>query len=133
MGIYVAPSTDEPAETRELSHSPAIMRAEEQVMSEPPATDPSAVSKPSRSRKRSAKGKPSNPRPKSAPPAQATAPTSKPDTRAGLHARDRDSLIRTAAYFRAQRRNFESGHELEDWLAAESEIEAALVEGRVQV
>jgi hypothetical protein len=128
MGIYVAPSTDEPAETRELSHSPAIMRAEEQVMSEPPATDPSAVSKPSRSRKRSAKGKPSNPRPKSAPPAQATAPT-----RALLHARDRDSLIRTAAYFRAQRRNFESGHELEDWLAAESEIEAALVEGRVQV
>jgi hypothetical protein len=57
---------------------------------------------------------------------------SRTETPPGVHARDRDSLIRTAAYFRAQRRNFESGHELEDWLAAESEIEAALVEGRLQ-
>jgi hypothetical protein len=43
-----------------------------------------------------------------------------------LTAIDREAMIRTAAYYRAQRRRFESGHELEDWLAAESEIDAAL-------
>jgi hypothetical protein len=40
---------------------------------------------------------------------------------------DRGAMIATAAYFRAQRRNFQTGHELEDWLAAESEIDAALL------
>jgi len=29
-----------------------------------------------------------------------------------------------AAYYRAEKRNFEPGHELEDWLAAEAELEA---------
>lgn len=32
------------------------------------------------------------------------------------------TVIAEAAYFRAQRRGFEPGHELEDWLAAELEI-----------
>ena len=31
-------------------------------------------------------------------------------------------LISVAAYFRAERRNFEPGHELDDWLDAEAEI-----------
>jgi hypothetical protein len=31
-------------------------------------------------------------------------------------------MISVAAYFRGQERHFEPGHELEDWLAAESEI-----------
>ncbi len=31
-----------------------------------------------------------------------------------------------AAYFRAERRGFAPGHELEDWLAAEKEIEERL-------
>ena len=35
---------------------------------------------------------------------------------------ERDALIAEAAYFRAQKRGFAPGHELEDWLAAESEI-----------
>ncbi|HEY1724123.1 MAG TPA: DUF2934 domain-containing protein [Steroidobacteraceae bacterium] len=35
----------------------------------------------------------------------------------------RQTLIATAAYYRAARRDFEPGHELEDWLAAEREIE----------
>jgi hypothetical protein len=30
-------------------------------------------------------------------------------------------LISVAAYFRAERRNFEPGHELDDWLDAEAE------------
>jgi hypothetical protein len=30
-----------------------------------------------------------------------------------------------AAYYRAERRGFEPGHELDDWIAAEGEIERA--------
>lgn len=48
-----------------------------------------------------------------------------------LHVRARDpvqrhTMIAEAAYFRAERRGFEPGHELEDWLGAESELERAL-------
>ena len=32
------------------------------------------------------------------------------------------AMIAAAAYFRAERRGFEPGHELEDWLAAEAEV-----------
>lgn len=39
---------------------------------------------------------------------------------------ERNALIAQAAYFRAERRGFEAGHELEDWLAAEQDIERAL-------
>lgn len=35
----------------------------------------------------------------------------------------RESLIRTAAYFRAEHRGFAPGRELEDWLEAEREID----------
>ena len=35
---------------------------------------------------------------------------------------ERRSLIETAAYLRAQQRQFAPGHELEDWLAAEAEV-----------
>ena len=35
---------------------------------------------------------------------------------------ERRSMIETAAYLRAERRNFAPGHEVEDWLAAEEEI-----------
>ena len=35
---------------------------------------------------------------------------------------ERRRMIETAAYLRAERRNFEPGHELEDWLAAEAEV-----------
>ena len=35
----------------------------------------------------------------------------------------RGTMIAEAAYFRAQRRGFEPGHELEDWIAAEGEIQ----------
>lgn len=37
---------------------------------------------------------------------------------AALHA-----MIADAAYFRAEKRGFQPGHELEDWLAAEQEIQ----------
>jgi len=37
-------------------------------------------------------------------------------------AAQRQATIARKAYFRAQRRGFEPGHELEDWLAAEAEV-----------
>ena len=36
----------------------------------------------------------------------------------------RNSMVREAAYLRARARGFEPGHELEDWLAAEHEVDA---------
>ena len=36
----------------------------------------------------------------------------------------REAVIATAAYYRAQRRGFAPGHELEDWIAAEREVDA---------
>jgi len=39
----------------------------------------------------------------------------------------RAALIAEAAYFRAERRGFAPGHETEDWLAAEAEIDAKLL------
>ncbi len=43
---------------------------------------------------------------------------------------DRHAMIAKAAYFRAERRNFQSGHELEDWLAAEREVDRQSAEAR---
>lgn len=45
------------------------------------------------------------------------------DGAAFLEPAERRALIAEAAYFRAERRGFEPGHELEDWVAAESDIE----------
>jgi hypothetical protein len=50
----------------------------------------------------------------------------KPETRATLNfaaSEKRHALICEAAYFRAERRGFCPGQELDDWLAAESEID----------
>ncbi len=45
---------------------------------------------------------------------------------------DRRGLIAKAAYLKAERRGFVPGHELEDWLAAENEVDQRLAgEGRV--
>lgn len=38
----------------------------------------------------------------------------------------RNAKVREAAYFRAQARGFDPGRELEDWLAAEHEVDACL-------
>jgi hypothetical protein len=35
----------------------------------------------------------------------------------------REALIATAAYYRAQKRSFRPGHDIEDWLAAEREVD----------
>ena len=41
----------------------------------------------------------------------------------------RAALIARAAYFRAMNRGFAPGHEVEDWLAAEAEVDAELLRG----
>ena len=39
---------------------------------------------------------------------------------------DRDACIAEAAFFIAERRGFAPGHELEDWLRAENQVDARL-------
>ncbi len=41
-------------------------------------------------------------------------------------AAERRAMIAEAAYFRAERHGFSPGSELEDWLAAEKEVDARL-------
>lgn len=43
----------------------------------------------------------------------------------------RHSLVAEAAYFRAARRGFAPGHEVDDWLEAEREIEDRLFSGEL--
>jgi hypothetical protein len=45
---------------------------------------------------------------------------------------ERRKMIADAAYFRAQSRDFESGHEVEDWLEAEAEVDRKLAEGLIR-
>jgi Protein of unknown function (DUF2934) len=49
---------------------------------------------------------------------------------AGADSGTRHAMIRDAAYFLAQRRGFAPGHDLEDWLRAEREVDAALAAAR---
>lgn len=38
----------------------------------------------------------------------------------------REQMIAEAAYYRAERRNFAGGREMDDWLAAEEEIDSLI-------
>ena len=53
-------------------------------------------------------------------------PTPAASPRAQLTPEARHALIAEAAYLRSERRGFEPGHETEDWLAAEAEVDALL-------
>jgi len=55
-------------------------------------------------------------------PRKASQATPAPDNRAQTSSDDTRRRIAEAAYFRAKERNFEPGHELEDWVEAESEV-----------
>lgn len=57
-----------------------------------------------------------------------TQPSVLVDAKLNLAGEDRRRLIAEAAYFRAERRGFQAGRELEDWLAAEIEVDALLGE-----
>jgi len=63
-------------------------------------------------KKQPAKAQPSKPQ-------QPAKPQAVPQARP---VRDLDKLIAEEAYYRAQSRGFEPGHELEDWIAAEKEV-----------
>ena len=66
-------------------------------------------------------------RPKSPPRRKAMRPQAANEARRlNMAGEDRHRLIAEAAYFRAEQRGFIPGEELEDWLAAEIEIDALL-------
>ncbi len=52
-------------------------------------------------------------------------PRAEPRTAPALDPGERRQLIERAAYFRSERRGFVAGHEIEDWLEAEREIDAS--------
>ena len=48
---------------------------------------------------------------------------------ASIDSERRRQMVAAAAYFRAERRGFDPGHELEDWVAAEAAVDAQLQDG----
>ena len=60
--------------------------------------------------------------------ARKSAPKSAP-RRAEVSEDMRRGMIAQAAYLRAERRGFSGGNEVEDWLAAEAEVDALLSAG----
>ena len=54
----------------------------------------------------------------------------KADSATTITAAERLSMIETAAYYRAERRGFRSGHEADDWLSAEAEVDAMIAAAR---
>jgi hypothetical protein len=66
-------------------------------------------------------------------PAPKTTPPLRADVGAAMIDPDRRrALIAELAYYRAERRGFEPGHENEDWLSAEAEVDTALTMGVVK-
>jgi hypothetical protein len=49
--------------------------------------------------------------------------------KAKVDAKERQRLIAEAAYYRAQKRGFAPGHEVQDWVAAEKDVDARLAKG----
>ncbi|MES9991662.1 MAG: DUF2934 domain-containing protein [Candidatus Thiodiazotropha sp.] len=52
--------------------------------------------------------------------------TKKGSTKPSISPRERYEMIATMAYYRAEQRNFEPGHDVEDWLDCESIIDGML-------
>jgi DUF2934 family protein len=48
-------------------------------------------------------------------------------TRLDVSPQERQRMIEEAAYYRAQQRGFAPGNEVEDWIAAETEIDGLLI------
>lgn len=55
--------------------------------------------------------------------------TAAPESPRFVGPEQRAALIAEAAYFRAEKRGFSPGHETADWLAAEAEVDARLLQG----
>jgi hypothetical protein len=54
-------------------------------------------------------------------------PKRKPGATRFVDPEQRAALIAEAAFFRAEKRGFAPGHEVEDWLAAEAEVDTKLM------
>jgi Protein of unknown function (DUF2934) len=67
--------------------------------------------------------------PVAAPSSRTGRPKSQTTSPPGLNAQERDRLIAQAAYFRAEKRGFAPGYELQDWVEAEAEVKQ-LIGGR---
>jgi len=104
--------------------------AEIHSMTSPNGTPEGAAGKTLRTRKTTVSRKPSAlkaPRKKTAAsPEAVAAPVDVSVEKLALSLMDRRAMVSMAAYYRAERRQFASGHELEDWLKAEQEIESLL-------
>lgn len=64
------------------------------------------------------------------PPAPARNENKTPRTLSGkskISSQDREQMIATRAYLRAEQRGFEAGHEQEDWLQAEAEVDRLIM------
>lgn len=61
-------------------------------------------------------------------PRKRAATSAQPRTQAAVSPEKRHAMIAEAAYFRAAQRGFAPGAELDDWLAAEAQIDRALGE-----
>jgi hypothetical protein len=81
-----------------------------------PARKPRAAAAPKSARKRAATSSKAIVRKPVGTPARAAVATPS--------ATEREEMVRTAAYYRAERRGFTPGYEWEDWLAAEAEVGA---------
>lgn len=91
--------TDTPRNPPIPKEIPKVIKADEKVAPEPTRT-------------------PAAPRPKR--------PVVKVPPRVAISADVRRGMIAEAAYLRAERRGFAPGHEDEDWVAAEAEVDALL-------
>lgn len=65
-----------------------------------------------------------------APPIAPTEVTETPSDADGSARAELDRMICEAAYYIAEQRGFEAGHELDDWLAAEAQIHDQLAAQR---
>lgn len=67
--------------------------------------------------------KSSKPSPKKEKPQKSKEPSKSSKNKSSGATKDRHQMVQEAAYYRAEKRNFLGGDPLEDWIAAEAEIE----------
>jgi hypothetical protein len=87
---------------------------------------PATESPASQSRERQRRPAPAANRPAATPIASGLPTPPQPVTKAPANfdpSSSREALIATAAYYRAESRGFQPGHELQDWLAAERAVD----------
>lgn len=70
--------------------------------------------------------RPTEPRPKSTTPRVRKTVAKTPASPVAVSEDGRRGMIAEGAYLRSERRGFTPGHEAEDWLAAEAEVDALL-------